>query len=201
MSTILIAKSTEEAQAARCKPDIVLCPQDPGIEGAEWFPTTLFIGTLFKPCGEWIPEAHDRKTRHVARIQTLALALGLERSPDEPLLILSADVTPPSGWEKRLKDGLTDKIGMVAGVVPTGYDKGVKAWHIDGSLATTEDDLGVTLLEVQCAALDCCAVSVAAARAIGSLTGDDLTEMEIGRKLALAGLSITINPLVRCLHG
>jgi hypothetical protein len=201
MSTILIAKSTEEAQAARCKPDIVLCPQDPSIKGAEWFPTALFIGALFKPCGEWIPEAHDRKTRHVARIQTLALALGLERSADEPLLILSADVTPPSGWEKRLKDGLTDKIGMVAGVVPTGYGEGVKAWHIDGNLATTQDNFGVTPLGVQCAALDCCAVSVAAARAIGSLTGDDLTEMEIGRKLALAGLSITINPLVQCLHG
>ena len=51
MTTVLIAKSANEARAAKFSPKIVLCPENPNIEGASWNPTVLFDEVLFKPCG------------------------------------------------------------------------------------------------------------------------------------------------------
>lgn len=200
MIKVLIAKSAASANAARAyiEPDIVLCPEK--VDFGAWYPTTLFNEVLFKPCGEWIEEAHNRKTRHVARIQTMAVTIAAE-SGDSNIAILSADVTPPSGWLERLAKNLTGNIGMAAGIVPTGYDNGVKAWHLDGRLMTTEDEVGFSVFDVRDAAVDCCVLTSDAAKALIPLSGDELTEWEIGRKLKLAGLRIVINPLVQCLHG
>lgn len=200
MTTVLIAKSAVDAKNAKFSPKIVLCPENPNIEGAQWNPTVLFNEVLFKPCGEWIPEAHDRKTKHVAKIQTMAIALALEAG-DSNIAILSADVTPPDGWIDRLDKLFTSDVGMAAGFVPTGMGSSVKAWHLSGRPMDTRDNLGIEPYPVEAAALDCCVLTPAAARAIIPLSGDVLTETEIGRRLAAAGLKIVLHPLVRCLHG
>jgi hypothetical protein len=44
-------------------------------------------------------------------------------------------------------------------------------------------------------------LTVEAAKAIIPLSGHDLTEHEIGAKLAAANLKLMLHPLVRCLHG
>lgn len=202
MVSVIIAKSAAEAKAAMAhvEGEVVVMSPEP-VDFAEWIPTILFKEELFDASGTWIPEAHARKTRHVARIQTMALAAALDKSDYGNIAILSADVTPPPRWAKRLEDSLKEKVGMVAGVVPTGFDDGVKAWYLNNRLVTTQDDLGITPLEVSCAALDCCVLSRDAAKTIGSLSGDDLTEKEIGRKLAGASMTVLLNPLVICLHG
>jgi hypothetical protein len=200
MTTVLIAKSADEARAAKFSPKIVLCPENPNIDGASWNPTVLFDEILFKPCGEWIPEAHGRKTKHVARIQTLALALAVEAN-DGPIVVLSADVTPPDGWQERLTAALTDGVGMVAAVIPTGETKSIKAWRVGGKQILMRDDLDICPIEVGSAALDCCVLTVEAAKTIIPLSGHDLTEHEIGAKLAAANLKLMLHPLVRCLHG
>ena len=204
MTSLLIAKTPEQARSAKMQPNIVLCPEDPRIEGATWYATLPFTEPHLDQDGTLIEAAERRRIAHVARIKTLGLTRAIALPGTEPIAILCADVTPPDGWQETLLGSLKGNVRLVSGCVP--HDEHyLKAWSSLQPLVQFGREVIMEPRPFDAAAcsLDCCVIAHSLANSKGFLpfAYDLVTDLDVGIKAQDRKARILLDPAVVCQHG